>query len=124
MLCIVDPVIIVEVTADSAPMIDQPLILQCSATIVRYITGTIDIVWTTRDTQIRRVNNITSSSNFNSTSLYSDSFIIPSLDISDIGSAYQCEVLINSIMPASAETYFSIPFPGMYTCACIHKYVP
>ena len=124
MLCIVDPVIIVEVTAVSTPMIDQPLILQCSATIVRYITGTIDIVWTTRDTQIRRVNNVTTSSNFNSTSLYSDSFIIPSLDISDIGSVYQCEVLINSIIPASAETDFSIPFSGMYACAYIHKYAP
>ena len=122
MLCIVDPVITVEVTAVSTPMIDQPLILQCNATIVRYITGTIDIIWTTRDTQVRRVNNIATSSNINSTSLYSDSFIIPSLDISDIGSVYHCEVLINSIIPTSAETDFSIPFPGMHVHTYIHMY--
>ena len=100
--------------ATTNPAVDQPLILQCTATIVRGITSTVDIIWTTGDTQVRRVNNVTASSNINSTSVYNDSFIIPLLDISDIGSVYQCEVLINSLPPITAKTDFIIPIPGMY----------
>ena len=80
------------------------------------ITGTVDIIWTTGDTQVRRVNNVTASSNINSTSVYNDLFTIPSLNISDIGSVYQCEVLINSIVPTTSKTDFVIPIPGRYMC--------
>ena len=97
------------------PKIYQPLTLQCTATVINGTTGTVDIIWTTGDTQVRRVNNVTASSNINSTSVYNDSFIIPSLNISDIGSVYQCEVLINSILPTSAIGDFIIPIPGILT---------
>ena len=85
---------------------------------MRDISNTVDIIWTTGDTQVRRVNNVTASSYINSTSVYNDSFIIPSLNISDIGSVYQCEVLINSNTTTIAKTNFVIPIPGMY----IHRY--
>ena len=79
---------------------------------MRGTTGTVDIIWTTGGTQVRRVNNVTASSNINSTFVYYDSFITPSLNISDIGSVYQCEVLVNSILPITAKTDFVIPIPG------------
>jgi len=94
-------------------VINQPLILQCNATIVSNINGTVDIIWTTGNTQVRRVSNITVSNNINSSSVYNDSLIIPSLHISDIGSVYQCEVLINSVSPTTAKTIFMIPIPGI-----------
>ena len=100
-------------TAVGTPTFNQPLILQCTATIVRGITSRVDIIWTTGDTQVRRVNNVTASSNINSASLYNDSFIIPSLNISDIGSVYQCEVLINSILPTASKSSYTIPILGM-----------
>ena len=109
-----DPVIAVEVTNISTPEIYEPLILQCNATIVRGITSTVDIIWTTGNTQVRRVNNVTASSNINSSSIYNDSFIIPSLNLSDIGNIYECEVVINSVLPTTAKTDFVIPLPGMY----------
>ena len=84
---------------------------------MRGISSTVDIIWTTRDTQVRRVNNVTASSNINSISVYNDSFIIPSLEISDIGSVYECEVFVNSILPTTVKTDFIIPIPGM-------KYIP
>ena len=119
----VDPIVAVEVVSASIPEIDQPLILQCTATIVRGITSTVDIIWTTGNTQVRRVNNVTASSSINSSSLYNDSFIIPSLNLSDIGSVYECEVLINSVSNTTAKTDFIIPIPGtytaMYVCICI-----
>ena len=109
----VDPSITVEIIAMNIPKIYQPLILQCNATIEGGITSTVDIIWTTGDTQVRRVNNVTASSNINSTAVY-DLLIIPSLDISDIGSVYQCEVLINSVIPTKAKADFIIPIPGTY----------
>ena len=113
-LWFVDPIVTVETTAFNIPTIYQPLILQCTTTIVRDINGTVDIIWITGDTPVRRVNNVTASSNINSTSLYNDSFIIPSLNINDIGSVYQCEVLINSIVSTATTTNFIIPIPGTY----------
>ena len=115
----IDPVVTVEVNATTRPEIDQPLTLQCTATIVRDITSTVDIMWTTDNIQVRRVNNITASSYVNSSSIYTDSFIIPSLNISDIGRFYECEVLINSVLPTSAKTDIMIPIPSM----CMHMYI-
>ena len=112
-LFFIDPIVAMQLFSDSIPTVYQPLILQCEATVVRGITSTVDIIWTTRDTQVRRVNNVTASSNINSISVYNDSFIIPSLDISDIGSTYQCEVFVNSILPTTAKVDFIIPIPGM-----------
>ena len=100
--------------AISAVTIYQPLILQCNATVVRDITGAVDIIWTTGDTQVRRVNNITASSNIDSTSksVYSDSFITQSLDFGDTGNVYHCEVFINSIFNTTSKANYIIPFPG------------
>ena len=77
------------------------------------ITDTVDIIWTTGDTQVRRVNNVTASSSINSTSVYNDLFITPSLNVADIGSIYQCEVLVNSTVLTTAIKNYSIPIPGI-----------
>ena len=113
---IIDPIVTVEGTSTNSPLIYQPLILQCTATIVGGITSTVDIIWTAGNTQVRRVNNVTASSNINSSSIYNDSFIIPSLNLSDIGSVYECEVSINSILPTTAKTEFIVPIPGILLC--------
>ena len=112
----IDPILTIKATATNSPTIYQPLILQCNATIVRGINSTVDIIWTTRDTQVRRVNNVTANSNINSTFVYNDSFIIPPLNLSDIGSVYQCEVLFNSMFPTTAKAEYIIPIPGIHIC--------
>ena len=114
----VDPSITVEIIATNIPKIYQPLILQCNAAIEGGITSAVDIIWTTGDTQVRKVK---VRSNMDSTSVYYDLLIIPSLNISDIGNAYQCEVLINSIISTTAKTDFIIPIPGSY--AYVHMYL-
>ena len=106
--------------AVSIPAIDEPLTLQCTATIVRGITSTVDIIWTTGDTQVRRINNVTAISYINSTSLYYDSLIIPPLNVDDIGSVYECEVLVNSVIPTKDVADFVIPIPGTYIHIFIH----
>ena len=112
----IGPILTVEITMTDNPVIDQPLILQCDVIIVGDNTNTVDIIWTNDDKQIRRVNNVTARIKMKSSSVYNDSFIIPSLDISDIGSVYECAVLINSSLPAAASSEITIPIPGMYVC--------
>ena len=118
----IDPIISVKIRPDGIPAIYQPLILQCTATIMGGINSTVDIVWTTGNTQIRRVINVTTGSNINSSTIYNDSFITPSLNLSDIGNVYECEVFINSILPTTAKTDFIVPIPGMYIAMYLHTY--
>ena len=113
MVVFTDPIVAVDAKIASIVAINQTLTLQCTATIVRGITNAVDIIWTTDNTQIRRVNNVTASSHINSSSIYNDLFIIPSLNISDIGRVYECEVLVNSVLPSSAKTDIIIPIPSM-----------
>ena len=114
MFLFTDAIISVEVIATSTPTINQLLTLQCIAITVMGITSTVDIIWATGDRQVRRVNNVKPSSNINSTSVYNDSFTIPLLNISDIGSVYQCELLITSVIPITAKTNYTISLPGTY----------
>ena len=107
----IDPIIAVQVTAANSPEINQPLILQCDATTLRGITNRVDIIWTTGGTQVRRSNDVVGRNGINST-VYNDSFVIPSLNLSDIGNIYQCKVLINSIVPTASIANFTIPIPG------------
>ena len=121
LIILTDPIVAVDANIAGTALIYQPLILQCIATIVRGITNTVDIIWYTDNTQFRRVNNVTASSSINSSSIYNDSFIIPSLNISDIGNMYQCEVLVNSVLPTSANASIPNVIPSTYVCvyACI-----
>ena len=81
--------------------------LQCSATTVRGITSRVDIIWTTSNTEVRRMNGV-SPNDFNTLAIYNDSFVIPSLDIKDIGSVYKCEVVINSFPPTTISDFFAL----------------
>lgn len=110
---LLDPIIAVELTAANSLEINQPLVLECSATTLRGITNRVDIIWTTGNTQVRRINDVIGSDDINST-IYNDTFIIPLLNISDIGSTYRCQLLINSISPIVADANFTIPVPGTY----------
>ena len=79
---------------------------------MRGITDRVDIVWTTGGMEVRRINDL-SPSDLNILAIYNDSFVISSLDISDIGSVYQCEVIINSFPLTAVKDTFIIPLPGM-----------
>ena len=102
----------VDVTTMENAIIDHSLTLQCTVTTVTDINSRVDIVWSTGNKQVRRVNNVPASDIITLTA-YEDTFVTPPLDISDIGSVYQCKVIINSSPPTMAQDDFTIPFPGM-----------
>ena len=107
-----DSPILVEVTTDNVPTINQPLTLQCSATTVRGITSRVDIIWRDGNTQVRRQNNLLARS-IGTLVVYSDLLVITSsLSVDDIGRTFECEVVINSIPATTVASSITIPFPA------------
>jgi len=94
-LSLIVPPPTVQVAAPCEQVVGQSLTLQCNITAVSDIAATVDIIWTTGDTEVRRVENIQGSliSNF------TDFFTIPVLSRSDNNQEYQCEVVINTNPP-------------------------
>ena len=108
----IDSSIFVEVTTTDTPVIERPLVLQCSAITLRGITDRVDIVWTTGIMEVRKVMDVLPN-DFNNLAIYTDSLVIPSLDINDIGSVYECTVIVNSLPVVTFKDTFTIPSPGM-----------
>ena len=111
--------VFVEITTTNVPTINRPLTLECRAVTVRGITSRVDIIWRTGNTQVRRQNNILAR-NIGTLAVYDDTLLITSsLSIDDIGSIYECEVVINSFPVVTATADFTVPIPpasGMCTC--------
>ena len=72
----------------------QSLTLQCEVTTVRGITSRVDIVWSSDDTELQRMNNVSSTAMDNSL-LFTDSYTISQLSTDDAGRDYWCEVVIH-----------------------------
>lgn len=78
---------------------------------MRGITSRADIIWRTGNTQVRRRNNIMAR-NIGTLAVYNDTLLITSsLSIDDIGSIYECEVVIDSFPAITATAGFTIPIP-------------
>ena len=82
-------------TAPNTQTVGQSLTLQCEVTTMRGITSRVDIVWRSSDTELERVNGVSSTTMGNSL-VYTDSYTIPHFLItSDDGRVIQCAVVIN-----------------------------
>ena len=82
-------------TAPNTQTVGQSLTLQCNVTTVRGITSRVDIVWSSGGTEVERMNNVSSTTMDNSL-VYTDSYTISQLNITDEGRVIQCEVVINA----------------------------
>ena len=102
--------------------IGDPLTLDCTVTAVRGISSSVDIIWTTGGSAVRRVDNITVNIE-NDHAIYTDSFEISSLSVFDNGKEYQCTVVINANQPVDSSDQITIIFPGKYTYVYIYMYV-
>ena len=91
--------------------IGDPLTLDCTVTAVRGISSSVDIVWSTRGREVRRVDNITADIE-NDSAIYTDSFEISSLSAIDNGREYQCAVVINANQPIYSSDQITMIFPG------------
>ena len=91
----------------------DPLTLDCIITAVRGISSSVNIIWTTGDIELRRVDNITADV-VNDSAIYTDSFEISSLSAIDNGREYLCRVMINTTQPVNSSDQFILTFPGEY----------
>ena len=108
----------VTVTAPDTQMVGQSLILECNVTAVRGITSRIDIVWSSNDTEVERMDGVSVSFTTGNMVIYTDSYIISLLSTDDDGREYQCGLVINS-SPLVAGDSITLDVMGE---AC-HNYV-
>ena len=101
--------------------IGDPLTLDCTVTVVRGISSTVDIIWTAGpgDEVMSKVYNITADIG-DDNAIYTDSFEISSLSAIDNGREYQCTVVINASQPVNSSDQIILNFPGKFTS--VYKY--
>ena len=98
-------------TAPNTQTVGQSLTLQCEVTTVRGITSRVDIVWSSDDTQLERMNNVSSTIMDNSL-VYTDSYTISQLSTTDEGRVIQCEVVINVSPSVMASDNITLDVTG------------
>ena len=101
-------------------IIGDALTLDCTVTAVRGISSSVDIIWTTGDSVVRRVYNITADIE-NDYAIYTDSFEISSLSAIDNGREFQCTVVINAYQPVYNSDQFTLMFSG--ECIMVNTHV-
>ena len=106
----------VTVTALNNQQVGDPLLLECNVTTVRGITSSVDIVWSTNDEEVGRVNDVLGETIGTSVVYrltYNDSEI--SLSIQDNGTTYLCTAEV------SRSTAFKmIALSKLFYCWCRH----
>ena len=103
----------VNVTAPNTQTVGQSLTLQCNVTTVRGITSRVDIVWSSGDTELQRMNNVPSTMMSDSL-VYTNSYTISKLYTTDDGSVIQCKVVINTAPPVRASSSIRLDVIGMF----------
>ena len=89
----------ITIIAPDEQTVGQSLTLECRIEAVKDIDSTVDIIWTTDGTEVRRVENIQACLISN----YSDFFTTPVLSRNDNNREYQCEVIINISPPVTGN---------------------
>jgi len=93
----------VNVTAPNTQIVGESLTLECNVTTVRGITSTVDIIWSSDGRELVRMEGVNVSSTTDNSVAYTDSYSISQLSTTDDGREYQCEVVINTSPPVTAN---------------------
>ena len=100
------------ITVPNTQIVGQSLTLECSVTAVRGITSRVDIIWSRNGTEAERMNGVSVSSTTGNMVMYTDTFTISQLNITDNRTVYQCEVVINSSPPVMATGSVTLDVMG------------
>ena len=106
------PAPIVNVTSLNNQIVGQSITLQCKVTTVRGITSSVDIVWSSGDTELQRMNSV-SSTTVNNSLVYTDTYNIAQLVTIDDGRMIHCEVVINTNPPVITSGDIILDVTGM-----------
>ena len=102
-----------NVTTLNTQTVGQSLTIQCEVTTVRGITSRVDIVWSSNDVVLRRIND-TMATTVDNSLVYTDSYIITMLSTSYNGRIIECEIIINVNPPIMATDNFTLSVDGEY----------
>ena len=107
------PAPIVSISDPGTQTVGQSLILQCNATIpTTNILNGVDIIWRDRNgALLNRTNNVAGIVGSNSL-VYTNSYTISQLSITDEGRVIQCEVVINASPPVMANDSITLDVTG------------
>lgn len=83
-------------------LVGESLTLECRIKAVKDIDSTVDIIWTTGSTEVRRVEDLPA----NLISNYTDTYTIPILRTNDAFAHYCCKVIIKTSPPITANDSF------------------
>ena len=119
-LHIIVPVPSVTVKVPNNQTVGQPLILECDVTTVRGITSSVDIVWSSDNSELNTVRGVEISSTINDTLLFTNTYSIPQLTTADENKEYQCEVFIDTETPVIATNIVMLNVTGK-NIIIIHK---
>ena len=108
--CLV-PTPTVNTTTPKTQTVGQLLTLQCEVTTVRDIISRVDIVWSSGGKELKRMNNVSSTTMSNSL-VYTDSYTISQLSTTDDDRVIQCEGVINSYPPVMANDNIILDVTG------------
>ena len=108
------PLPVVEVTTLNTPTFGQLTTLQCNVISVRGISSRVDIIWTTGNTTVRRVDGIIPDITNNS-AIYSNLLVTQPLRVRDDGRVYQCTVIFNTSPRIVRSRFIILDFPGEYS---------
>ena len=100
-------------TVPNTQTVGQSLTLQCEVTTVRGITSRVDIVWSSNGTILRRIND-TIATTLDISLVYTDSYNISQLNITDEYRVIQCEVLIHTSPPVMVANNVTLDVTGEY----------
>ena len=118
---IIVPLPAVNVNALSNQTVGQSLTLQCEVTAVRGITNGVDIVWSSNDTVLRRIDNTTATT-MNGSLVYIDSYNISILNTSDNNRVIECEIVIDVDPIVTANGNIMLDVIGEYCRYYFHVY--
>ena len=99
-------------TAPNTQTVSQSLTLQCNVTTVRGITSRVDIVWSSRGTELQRMENVLPT--MDNSLVYTDSYTISQLSTTDEGRVIQCQVVINADPSVMASDNITLDVTGKY----------
>ena len=128
-ICLV-PNPVVNVTALDDQTVGENLTLQCEVTTVRGITSRVDIVWSSNDTVLRRINDTTPTM-LDDSLVYTDSYTTEMpLSTSDHGRVITCQAVIDVDPPVMGSGSITLDVFGeyyaysMYVCSpTVYSYI-
>ena len=102
----------IKVTTIGALKVSQSLTLECSIATVRGITSSVDILWSSNGSELKRI--IGANVNFTSNNLemYIVFYDILQLKTSDDGRLFQCEILLNTTPSVMATGNITLDLTG------------